>query len=113
MWLLESMGDANDPKAAVEGIEVTAHFEAGRVGGSAGCNNYSASYELEGDNLKIGQPVATRKFCGASGVMEQEAAFLSALASASSYREEDDRLTIVYENAQSLNFHRQTLKNQP
>lgn len=65
----------------IVGSTVTATFGAdGSVTGSAGCNSYSAPYTLAGDALKIGPTVVTRKLCDTpAGVMEQEAAFLTAL----------------------------------
>jgi heat shock protein HslJ len=113
VWVLESIGDPEDPQPALEGVEVTARFNASKVTGNAGCNSYSASFKIDGENLKIGQPIATRKFCGAAGVMEQEAAFLSALAKAAAYRVEDGRLKITYETKQTLNFHEQAESTSP
>jgi heat shock protein HslJ/uncharacterized protein YraI len=60
----------------------------GQVTGSAGCNNYFASFQVGGNNsLTIGKPGATARFCPEPpGVMEQETRFLSALQSAASFR---------------------------
>lgn len=66
-----------------------------RVTGSAGCNRYFASYKQTGESITIGVPGATRRACAEpAGVMEQEAAFLAALASAATLRLEADRLTL-------------------
>jgi heat shock protein HslJ len=112
LWVLESMGDPDDPQPAVERTEVTARFNASSVTGNAGCNGYSARYEAEEENLKIGQPIATRKFCNAAGVMEQEAAFLAALSAAMVYRVQAGRLTITSDTKQTLNFRQQKSTNQ-
>ncbi len=75
----------NNGKEAVvstlEGTEVTATFgKDGTLTGSAGCNQYSAGYQLSGDTVHIDPPAATRKLCSTpAGVMQQETAYLKAL----------------------------------
>jgi len=46
--------------------------------GFAGCNNWSARYQLGGKNLTLSNISSTRKLC-APALMEQEQRFLSAL----------------------------------
>ena len=78
----------------VSGSVVTMRFEAdGRLGGSAGCNGFNASYLATGPNLRITSPATTRKSCEAS-LMEQERAFLKALESVTTMRFEADRLEL-------------------
>jgi heat shock protein HslJ len=79
----------------VQGSEVTLDFGAdGRVAGSAGCNRFTAPYEVQGESLRLGPAAATRKMCGQEGVMEQEAAFLRALQETTTMRLEGDRLEL-------------------
>jgi len=67
----------------------------GRVAGSAGCNRYTADWSGSGENVRIGPPAASRRFCGEPpGVMEQEAGFLAALATVASARREGSRLEL-------------------
>ena len=84
--------------SVILGTEITAYFgEDGQLSGNAGCNNYSAAYEIDGDQITIGPAITTRMACGEpEGIMEQEAAYLAALENASSYRFEDQqRLVLV------------------
>jgi heat shock protein HslJ len=78
--------------------EVTATFQGGRVSGSAGCNTYTAGYQLAQDTAGIIrlEPAATtlRACAEPAGVMEQEAAYLAALPTATRYLIEGDRLTL-------------------
>ncbi len=78
------------------GTRVTAHFgEDGRVTGSAGCNQYFASYEIKGESISIALPGATRRHCAEpQGAMDQEARFLEALRSAATFRLEGERLAL-------------------
>ena len=63
--------------------------------GTAGCNQYFANYELEGQSLDIGPAGATRRFCAEpEGFMRQEAAYLQALRSAASFRLDGARLEL-------------------
>ncbi|MGD9148145.1 MAG: META domain-containing protein, partial [Anaerolineae bacterium] len=80
--------------------EITAIFGAdGQLGGSAGCNNYNASYEVEdpsasSGSLSVGMAASTMMMCPGPGIMEQEQAYLAALQSAASYEIQGDQLTI-------------------
>jgi heat shock protein HslJ len=78
------------------GSTLTMSFSAdGRVSGSAGCNNYVATYTASGKSLTIGPAAATRKMCvNPEGVMEQEQQFLKALETVATARQEGDRLEL-------------------
>jgi heat shock protein HslJ len=71
----------------VAGTKVTALFdEAGKVSGSAGCNQYFAGYSLEGKGIVFGPVGATFKYCAEpAGVMDQEQAYVAALGEAATY----------------------------
>jgi heat shock protein HslJ len=88
--------------STITGTNLTMAFSGdGRVAGSAGCNNFTAPYTLEGQKLAIGQAAATRRMCvSPERVMEQEAEFLKALATVATARFEGDRLELrTAENA--------------
>lgn len=94
------IGYNNGKEAVVSviiGTELTAVFgEDGTLSGSAGCNNYTASYEADADgNISIGPAATTRKMCSEpEGIMEQESQYLAALGTAATYRMEADRLDL-------------------
>jgi heat shock protein HslJ len=82
--------------SALEGATVTAVFNAdGTVNGSAGCNNFTGAYKVEGDNITIGPLASTRKACPEPGVMEQETAYLAALESAATLKIRGDQLELA------------------
>ena len=67
----------------------------GRVGGSAGCNNYTAAYESSGAALEFGPAAATQRMCASpTGVMEQEQPFFKALETVTTARHEGDSLEL-------------------
>ena len=72
----------NNGKGGVQspavGTTLTATFTADSVAGSSGCNTYSGSYKLDGTNVTIGPLASTQMACD-QAVMDQEAAFLTAL----------------------------------
>ena len=75
--------------------QVIAMFADGKVSGSAGCNNYSASYEISDSQITIGPAMTTRRQCAEpEGIMAQEQEFLQALAAATQYKLTADRLEL-------------------
>ncbi len=86
--------------SVVLGSKITAYFsEDGQLSGNAGCNNYSAAYEIDGDQITIGPAITTRMACAEpEGVMEQETAYLAALEMASSYQFEDGQRLVLLDS---------------
>lgn len=93
-WELESYLDTNGEMAAkITDTVVTAQFQADKVSGIAGCNNYNSSYQVDGDKLTFGPAASTRKVCAEpAGIMAQEDAYLSALAKVQTYKHRSDKL---------------------
>jgi heat shock protein HslJ len=96
-WSVTSFNDGR--RDAVVGVlpgsEVTLEFGAGdTAAGTAGCNRYTTRYRRSGATLAFDSPAATRKACPQPGVMEQEHAFLAALANVATARIEGDRLEL-------------------
>lgn len=81
----------------------TARFEEGKLSGNAGCNNFSSSYTISGENITIGPAMATRKFCAEpAGIMEQEQQYLQALQKAHTYKLRRDNLELRNEKGSLL-----------
>jgi len=92
-------GYNNGKQAVVSGIlgsELTANFnEDGKLSGFAGCNNFTAGYEVTGKNIKIGPAASTRKMCAdPEGVMDQEMQYLQALETAAIYNRDGEKLEL-------------------
>jgi len=91
------IGYNNGKQAVVSviiGTEITVNFgEDGTLSGYAGCNNFNATYEVDGDNISIGPASATRMFCPEpDGITEQEVQYLAALETAATYLIEVDKM---------------------
>jgi heat shock protein HslJ len=90
----------NNGKQAVEANaqtgSVTARFgTAGALSGSAGCNDYNATYTVAGtDGLTIGPIASTKKICP-DDVMTTENAYFTALAASTKYKISGDTLTLT------------------
>lgn len=79
---------------------ITAEFgEDGQVSGSSGCNNYTATYAVEGDNLTINMsPAATTLMACPEPIMDQEAAYLEALGAATTFEANEEELALFDDN---------------
>jgi heat shock protein HslJ len=84
------------------GTSLTAAFaSSGQISGSAGCNSYFGSYVVDGSLLAITPMASTMMACDTpEGIMEQETAFLAALASAGSYAIDGGQLNILNASGQ-------------
>jgi heat shock protein HslJ len=95
VWsLTELMG-----KPPLAGTGISAEFTAdGKVGGSAGCNRYSGTYTVSGNNITISTPMASTMMMCEQGVMDQESAYLKALGEAKTFMVEGDQLVFTVGN---------------
>jgi heat shock protein HslJ len=96
-WLAVSTNNGRGGMVSlISGTEITANFEEdGTMSGSAGCNTYSAPFEVAGETMTVGMAASTRMFCEVpDGIMEQEAQYLAALQNAATYKIAADRLEI-------------------
>jgi len=77
------------------GTEITAIFGAdGTLSGSAGCNNYSTTYQVITSTMKISPAIAATMMMCPDPVMRQEAAYLAALPTVATYRIESNKLEL-------------------
>ena len=96
-WSLLFHNNGNEAMVStIIDTEITAVFgEDGALSGSAGCNNYTASYQIDGDVISISSSASTRKFCAEpEGIMEQESQYLAALENAATYSIGNGKLDI-------------------
>jgi len=95
--------------SVLAGTRVSASFGTdGELAGDAGCNQYFAPYKLDGQAMSIGMIATTRKFCAEpEGLMQQEALYLDALGSTSTFRLDGDRLELrTADGALAATLHR-------
>jgi heat shock protein HslJ len=84
-WQVISYNNGNQAVVSlVSGTTITLAFgDDGVVSGSGGCNQYTGTFETDGDAVTIGALASTERAClDPAGVMDQELQYLAALPSA-------------------------------
>ncbi|MDD4854773.1 MAG: META domain-containing protein [Sulfuricurvum sp.] len=73
----------------------------GKMEGDTGCNQYTTSYTLKGEQITIGFPAITRKICPPE-LMEQEQQFITTLSRASTFKRNGEKWEIRDESGTLL-----------
>jgi heat shock protein HslJ len=93
-WVLLSYFDGSAEIPVLEGSTVSASFgEKSEMAGSGGCNNYSATYTVSGNQITIKDVLSVQISCGPE-LDQQEAAYFALLPTAATYAVSDGQLTI-------------------
>lgn len=97
-WTLQTLN--GDPLLAGSAINTT--LEDGKITGHSGCNSYGGTYTVKGADLQLGEIAMTLMACMEDGVMEQEQAYMAALANVTEFRLDADRLELLDESGAIL-----------
>ena len=89
-WSLTALGGS----VLLDGTAITASFGGVVVSGSAGCNQYSGGYAIDALAFALDGPLATTLMACEAAILDQELAYLTALASATRFSLVGDTLTI-------------------
>jgi heat shock protein HslJ len=104
-WQLEQAESLEIPADLV----ITVAFANRSITGSGGCNRYSGTYEVDGDDLTIELSASTTMAC-VPRVDAAEQVFLAALADVESFDQpSEDRLVLTTSNDARLTFGPQAL----
>jgi heat shock protein HslJ len=97
-WILESYGPANSPTPPLPDTLITLSFsdDLAEVHGGSGCNLYGREVTLTGRAIEWGVSLSTMMYCSPDPIMDQEHAYVSALASSDRYDLVDDQLILFY-----------------
>jgi heat shock protein HslJ len=99
VWELRSL----EGEPALADKIVTIEFkEDGNIGGTAGCNHYFSSYEINGNSLSFGVVGSTEMYCMDEDVMDQEYKFLKALGNVTGYKIDGTSLRFIDVNGHSI-----------
>ncbi|MCE5299089.1 MAG: META domain-containing protein [Methanoregulaceae archaeon] len=95
-WYLVAFDSGGGSLSVKPGTQITAFFDTqGKVSGSAGCNQYTASYESTLNGLSIGAPATTKMSCSdPAGIMNQETLYLTTIQGSSGYSISGNTLTV-------------------
>ncbi len=91
VWTLTSLNG----QPVLDGTQPTLAFADGQASGNASCNSFGGDYTLSGDELTFGALMSTLMACFPEEVMDQEQAYLSALASTASYQVDGNTLILL------------------
>ncbi len=90
-WILTTLAGQPVP----EGIVTAEVSDGNQVSGSAGCNQYTASFTTSGDSIQFSDEIATTRMACADPLMQLESAYLAALGKAASYQVAGENLTLL------------------
>lgn len=99
-------GGGSTVASPVPGTDITLVFDDdGTLSGSAGCNAYSAPYQVNETGIGVERIIATKASCAEpAGIMEQEKTYLDLLRSAAGYRIVGDTLAVIDGNGRAILF---------
>ncbi len=90
-WTLETLGGAKSDPAVVTQL----NMNEGKASGNAGVNTFTGSYQAPEDGALTFGPLATTMMAGPDAAMQQEQAFLKALADTKTFTTEDGALVLM------------------
>ncbi|HYN65752.1 MAG TPA: META domain-containing protein [Ornithinibacter sp.] len=90
-WTLETLGGS----AADAAVPTTLSMNNGEATGNAGVNTFNGSYDAPSDGVLTFGPLATTMMAGPDNAMQQEQAFLKALADTKKFTTEDGALVLM------------------
>ena len=97
-WTLETLGGAKSDPAVVSQL----NMNEGKASGNAGVNTFTGSYEAPEDGTLTFGPLATTMMAGPDAAMQQEQAFLKALADTRKFTTEDGGLVLMDDSENRL-----------
>jgi heat shock protein HslJ len=88
----------------VEGSLIDLTIQGGVASGSAGCNNYTGSAEVNVDEgtMTRGPDIASTRMACEQAIMDQEQRYLTALTQVTTYEMANDTLTLLDANDVAL-----------
>jgi putative lipoprotein len=104
IWRLTGFERGDAIMSVLSNTAITAVFGQDQITGLATCNRYGSSYTLDGSTITMNGVEQTEQDCQGNGIMEQEAMYTNALATAVSYTLDGEQLVIQYADG-ALHFH--------
>jgi len=93
-WRLVSYLGPDGMTEALEEAPITITFTDGRAVGSAGCNRYFTTYQIDGDALSVDEAIGRTRMACPDPVMAQEEAYVKLLPQAATFEIHGDALAI-------------------
>lgn len=93
-WVLQSGTSGSAEVPIVDDHDITLTVDGDDWGGTAACNSYGGTVDVDGSQVSVAEVVQTEMACPEDGVMESEAQYLDAFRQVSSFEVADDRLVL-------------------
>jgi heat shock protein HslJ len=103
-WRLVELGGRPARPAGTDAPNLHLDGAQKRAGGNTGCNSFGGGYELNGESLRFGSLVSTKRACTDEALNAQEAAYLGALDSTRTWRITGDTLVFSGESGVVARF---------
>jgi heat shock protein HslJ len=97
-WKLETLNGSPADAA----VSSTLSMNNGQATGNAGVNTFNGSYDAPSDGVLTFGPLATTMMAGPDNAMQQESAFLKALADTKKFTTEDGALVLMDDSEAKL-----------
>lgn len=94
------------PPVSIRDTPTVTFPEASRASGNGGCNQFNGPYTQDGDLLRFGPLVSTRRACVDNASNLQESSFLGALRSTRSFSISGDELVLQAYGREVLRLRR-------
>ena len=94
-WVLVEGEGPDGEVPLVDDAPVTLDIEDGELGGTAACNSYGGSVELDGQQLRIDGLFQTEMACEPASIMDSEAAYLQTLQTVDAHTRQEGRLELT------------------
>jgi heat shock protein HslJ len=96
-WKLVGWQQGTTQRSVLDGVELTVVFAEQRISGDSGCNQFTGSYRLQGNVVKVGELNMTARACLSVELMQQETDFLNAISGLKSVQTtENDQILFIY-----------------
>jgi len=89
-------------QSVVSDTLVTINFENGKINGTDGCNRYSTAYRVNGAKFTVNKDVVTTKMACPEPIMQQAAAYITALTQAVTYKIDGQQLMLLDASGKTL-----------
>lgn len=94
VWILSGITQDDAIVSTWVDVNINIQFSDGQVSGSAGCNNYGGSYEVDGRNLTLSELMSTLMACAEEDRNQRESEFMTALNTVTQFRTEMNQLIL-------------------
>jgi len=102
-WSCYEFAVAGSPQTVLSSAPITAEFAAdGNLGGSAGVNNYSTMYSVQGEAISLTGEIITTKMAGPEDAMKQETDYLTTLPTATSFKIQPNGDLVLFGPAKNM-----------